>query len=515
MKKAIIIGLACLTAGTGLTGCGVSGNNTETTATTSETTTTAGTTETTTITIETTTTTEVPAMTETHKEDDILQSFLQKIYSEADMYADDYPVYIYNRERVLRNTGEDHYNTYNRYMIADLDNDGKDELLLSYIVGYVKDAKKDDNTFDKNVFLREWSTAWHMYEVDENGNVTEKESWAGTPAFDYNNTKITVRDNSTICFESSNKTYGDLQAFGVFDKELWQEINKNQEIARNIPDYANYYQDGDYFVYWNEGTEDSPAYNHDYQIMDYGGLHTGKSADPLTVEEYERQMGLLKKGNIIEKDFNSFTGKQLGLTPGEVETTTSTSETPVQAYEWLLDKYRGIVGSGEGGFDREDTTFQEYGSGFVESLLYHFPVSYSLKDLDGNATPELMVWSGFDLSAAYTVVDNEVKPLAFSGYRNIVKLNDDGIFYDQGSNSAFDGVYEIFKMSGDGGSLAIDNCYDYEYRETTNYNKYEKVNGDFFDYYKDGVIPVSEEEFNSIQNMHQTAEYTGERQKFR
>ena len=126
-----------------------------------------------------------------------------------------------------------------------------------------------------------------------------------------------------------------------------------------------------------------------------------------------------------------------------------------------------------------------------------------------------MVWSGFDLSAAYTVADNEVKPLAFSGYRNIVKLNDDGIFYNQGSNSAFDGVYEIFKMSGDRSSLAIDNCYDYEYRETTNYNKYEKVNGDFFDYYKDGVIPVSEEEFNSIQNLHQTAEYTGERQNFR
>lgn len=64
MKKAIIIGVACLIAGTGLAGCGASSTTTETT-TTAETT--ATTTETTTTTTEatTTTTTEAPTTTTT------------------------------------------------------------------------------------------------------------------------------------------------------------------------------------------------------------------------------------------------------------------------------------------------------------------------------------------------------------------------------------------------------------------------------------------------------------------
>ena len=68
MNKAIIIGVACLTAGIGLAGCGASSTTTETTTTVETTTTTAETTmETTTVTTEapTTTTTEVPTTTMT------------------------------------------------------------------------------------------------------------------------------------------------------------------------------------------------------------------------------------------------------------------------------------------------------------------------------------------------------------------------------------------------------------------------------------------------------------------
>ena len=208
-------------------------------------------------------------------------------------------------------------------------------------------------------------------------------------------------------------------------------------------------------------------------------------------------------------------------TVATTEATTTTTEAPTttavsdeKLYEWLLNKYRGIVQGGYGSFDREDTTFQEYDGAFVESLLYHFPESYVIKDLDSNGTPELLVFSSFDLSAAYTIVNNEIRPLAFSRYRSIVKFNDDHIFYLQGSNGAFDGVYEAYKMSDDGSYLAITDCYRYEYHETSNFYRSENLSGGFFDSKADGEVKVEESEFDKISNAYENATYTGNRNYF-
>lgn len=195
---------------------------------------------------------------------------------------------------------------------------------------------------------------------------------------------------------------------------------------------------------------------------------------------------------------------------------TTTARSAEAAYDWLLNKYRGIVRSGPEGFDVDDSTFPEYDISFSDSIRNHFPVSYSLVDLDGNGISELLIWGEVDLSAAYTVVNNEVRPLAFSEYRNTVKMNDDYTFYNQSSYSGFEGSYNIFRMSNDGSSLAMTDCYEYSYREATEFNKYENVSGDFFTQYDEnnliGKIPVSEDEFYSVENAHSNAYYSGNRQ---
>ena len=212
------------------------------------------------------------------------------------------------------------------------------------------------------------------------------------------------------------------------------------------------------------------------------------------------------------KETNTVTTTEADTTTTEALTTTAVSDEKL--YEWLLNKYRGIVQGGHGSFDREDTTFQEYDGAFVESLLYHFPESYVIKDLDSNGTPELLVFSSFDLSAAYTIVNNEIRPLAFSRYRSMVNFNDDHIFYLQGSNGAFDGVYEAFKMSDDGSYLAITDCYRYEYHETSNFYRSENLSGGFFDSKSDGEVKVDESEFEKISNAYDNAAYTGKRNYF-
>lgn len=227
------------------------------------------------------------------------------------------------------------------------------------------------------------------------------------------------------------------------------------------------------------------------------------------------------EGSLSKKDSQTPATTTETITVATTEAATTTTEAPTttavsdeKLYEWLLNKYKGIVQGGHGSFEREDTTFQEYGSDFVDSLLYHFPESYVIKDLDSNGTPELLVFSSFDLSAAYTIVNNEIRPLAFSQYRCMVNFNDDNIFYLQGSSGAFDGVYEAYKMSDDGSYLAITDCYRYEYHETSNFYRSENLSGGFFDSKSDGEVKVDESEFEKISNAYDNAAYTGKRNYF-
>ena len=203
------------------------------------------------------------------------------------------------------------------------------------------------------------------------------------------------------------------------------------------------------------------------------------------------------------------------------EAPTTTSETTAansseDSYGWILDKYRSIAKNGIDNFNTEDSTFIEYGDYFVMSVLNHFPVSYSLKDLEGNGVSELLIWGDDDyLSAAYTTVNNEVKPLGFSHYRSTLALDDDSTFYGWGSGGAYSGIYEIYKMSNDGSSLIITDSYTYEYGETDKFSKYENVSGDFFNRKEmSDLVQVSEEEFKNVQQAESAATYSGERHYF-
>ena len=144
MKKAIIIGVACLTAGIGLAGCGASNTTIETTTTVETTTTTAETSESTTQT-ESTTTATTEKVTETTVQA-ISEETINKLYDEI---INNYYVIQQSCEGILYNIPDDVIQLFPKggswdyfrdsisdmgtdyyYLIHDMDNNGVKELVI-------------------------------------------------------------------------------------------------------------------------------------------------------------------------------------------------------------------------------------------------------------------------------------------------------------------------------------------------------------------------------------------------
>ena len=272
MKKRIVaIGLACLTAGAGLSGCAGNDTQQETTVTAEETTvTTAAETTTVTETTEapTTTTTEAPATTAKSDPED------EKILEQLKAFYD-------SHEKINGVPAENGKDTYSKFAIADFDADGKKEIMVEYNYYPEIGGESQDSLI--------------MYEADE----FSRDSYSAVaPYTDFS--KITFLDNGVAyeVNENAELRFDDNKTYYLFSREWLAKLNYNM-------DYAHH--QSKYFIL--------DYYKNDGKIMK--SLHSANDAifDPKekTQAEYDNEKQMLNSGKVMDIDVKDFTAENLGI----------------------------------------------------------------------------------------------------------------------------------------------------------------------------------------------------------
>ena len=278
MKKAIIIGIACLTAGTGFAGCGASsGTTTETTtgeATTTTMTTTTTTAETTTATTEastittespTTTTTEAPTTTaKSHPEDNQIMENLRNFYKSHEI-VDGYPT-----------ATENGYTTcFQKFAIADFDDDGINEVAIEYQSAYFL-------TDDMDIFESE------ITDYDKGGNC-----FYNTYGKTFSN--LTFLDNGVAYFHDENVL--DSKVYNLIGESILPDLNYNKSLL-----------EGSILRKLSYRMENGSIMKSLYSAHD-------SIFPPLekTREQYETEKAILNSGNEMDIQVKDFTAENLGL----------------------------------------------------------------------------------------------------------------------------------------------------------------------------------------------------------
>ena len=286
MKKQIFIGLACLTAGIGLAGCGAS-NNQPVETTTSETTaaeTTTTTAETTTTTVETTTAettttaTEAPTTTATeaptttakaHPEDDQIMENLRNFYKSHEK-IDGVPLSYFNGYPSHQNT---------KFAIADFDGDGENEVIfqeigttptddvIEYSIPYIKMYEANSLSDNGGILVVPHEIIYDVTFLDNGVAYT----------YDYS------------CLD--NKRYF------LINRDLPAKLNYNMSLTYDADERILSY-------YTNNG-----------RIMKALTSTQDQYFDPKekTQEQYETEKAILNSGNVIDLQVKDFTAENLGL----------------------------------------------------------------------------------------------------------------------------------------------------------------------------------------------------------
>lgn len=174
------------------------------------------------------------------------------------------------------------------------------------------------------------------------------------------------------------------------------------------------------------------------------------------------------------------------------ETTHADPEEPaLMMYDWILELYRDAVNEK---WDPQQCIDKEisYMTAMAEEL------TYALVDLDGNGNLELLIRCGDTILDAYTLTD-EGPALIFTGrernsYRLVQKQGDSGYYIlNYGSNSAASSVVNVYRWSGT--ELAV--------VEALEFNALENEEEPWFRRDGENLIPISEEEYNSIGTVYQ------------
>ena len=283
MKKQIFIGLACLTAGIGLAGCGASNNQpvettTSETTTAETTTTTAETTTTTaeTTTAETTTTTEAPTTTATeaptttakaHPEDDQIMENLRNFYKSHDK-EDGLPV------------NNEHDITYLKYAIADFDADGVNEVAIEF---------QPPQFTNPDLSLYKSGVTDYDY------------PFYNTYGADFS--ELTFLDNGVAyCKTTNDMGIGggalDDKMYYLIGDEILPKLNYNKSLLEEYTHLRRLYYT----------SENGKIMKNLYSAHDY-------IFEPLekTQEQYETEKAILNSGNVIDLQVKDFTAENLGL----------------------------------------------------------------------------------------------------------------------------------------------------------------------------------------------------------
>ncbi len=316
MKKAIIIGVACLTSGTGLAGCATSNSTIEKTITAETATTEAATAvETTTETTTTPTTTAETLSAKNQEEDEVLLKWLREKYNSATKIINGYPVIIENNES---------YNSYIKYALGDFDGDGGNEMITIENGDWRMDFIESDEDMVKGRFQM-----YYMYDLDSNKNVVERElsagamlslnaynsvleEQAGIGETGYPDFKYTFYDNGVVKSEA-DANGKKVISYMIFDDKKYGELrNLNHKLVMWNDILGN--GDTEAVVYIDDGTT----------IERYFGSHQDCDYGEISQSDYSSEIDVLTNGNVVDTGFIDITAENLGI---EVSAEESVSQT--------------------------------------------------------------------------------------------------------------------------------------------------------------------------------------------
>lgn len=175
-----------------------------------------------------------------------------------------------------------------------------------------------------------------------------------------------------------------------------------------------------------------------------------------------------------------------------VQTEIDPEEAALAMYDWVLNQYRDAK-------SQNWEPQQCIDAGISYMIAFCDGLTYALADLDGNGNLELLIRCGDTVLDAYTLTDGGPS-LIFTGwernsYRLVSKAGDSGYYIlNHGSNGAANSVVNVYRW--DGTALAT--------VEALEFNALEDEEKPWFRRDGEKLIPISEEEFNSVEEAYQT-----------
>jgi len=146
-------------------------------------------------------------------------------------------------------------------------------------------------------------------------------------------------------------------------------------------------------------------------------------------------------------------------------------------------------------------------TGIMEHAMYSShadavkEVGYKIADLTGDGVPELVIGTGYNIFALYTIKDGKAQ-LAVEGWgRSTEQMLTDGSFYMSGSAGAAAHIFGRYTLSSDGVTKNWIDCYftDVKDEQSWEIGIYHNKTGEM-DKTKSEELNISMEDLNSIEN---------------
>ncbi|MBO4580549.1 MAG: hypothetical protein J5715_10380 [Clostridiales bacterium] len=126
-------------------------------------------------------------------------------------------------------------------------------------------------------------------------------------------------------------------------------------------------------------------------------------------------------------------------------------------------------------------------------------IGFKIEDITGDNVPELMIGTGVNVLAVYTVKDGEAVVATEGWDRSSVAMLNDGSFYTSGSGGAANYIFGRYTLSEDGSEKVWSDCYftDLKDEETWEIGLYHNKTGDL-DVNTSEELTISRDDFDAI-----------------
>jgi len=190
-----------------------------------------------------------------------------------------------------------------------------------------------------------------------------------------------------------------------------------------------------------------------------------------------------------------------GVTRGSDATSASSAAGYGDIYNPILEAAYDLLTKGPGDDVPEGFT------GIMEYAMYSNQqdavkeVGYKIADLTGDGVPELVIGTGYNIFALYTIKDGKAQ-LAVEGWgRSTEQMLTDGSFYMSGSAGAATHIFGRYTLSSDGVTKNWIDCYftDVKDEQSWEIGIYHNKTGEM-DKTKSDELKISMEDLNSIEN---------------